>query len=165
MTLGTKLINLADFKNNMVFSGPDFAQVVERRTNGADIFIGAIVTDKGEPFPDIDLCGEDEAPLGIVLGFTNRDQIDSQDAGYWYRDADVPFADNTWVYVGILTPGQVVWVCSTANVNINSGEYLMVVSGLMRRGGTGNDLFMKAMESVTAVASTSKYFRAMVVHS
>lgn len=165
MTLGTNLIDLADFKNNMVFSGPDFAQVVERRCNGSDIFIGAIVTDDEETFPDIDLCGEDEAPLGIVLGFTNRNQIDSQSAGYWYRDGDVPFADNTWVYVGILTPGQVVWVCSASNTNINSGEYLKVASGLMTRGDTGGDLFMKAMESVTATASTTKYFRAMVVHS
>lgn len=163
MTLGTNLKDLADFKNNLVVEGPDFVRRIEARTNGTDIFIGAIVTRDEETRPDIDLCGEDESPLGIVEGYTNKDEPDSD--GYWYRDGDVPFADNKWVIVGILTPGQILWVCSTANVNINEGEYLKVVAGLLQRGGTGDDLLFKAEEDVTATASTTKYFRASVVKS
>lgn len=164
MTLATNLRSLADFKHSLVCEGPDFVRRVERRCNGSDIFIGALVTDEGETFPDIDLAAEDESVLGIVEGYTNRD-LPNATYGYWYYDGDVPFADNKWVIVGILTPGQVVWVCSTADVDIKQGEYLKCAAGLVQRCGTDSDAMFKAMEGITAVASTTQYLRAQVVHS
>ena len=164
MTLGTKLRNLTDWKNNLVAEGPDFVRRVERRTNGSDIFIGMIVTGKAETFPDIDPCAEDEMILGMVEGYTNRDEV-NKTYGYWYQDGDVPFADNKWVIVGILTPGQVLWFCSASNTTIAVGDGLKVVDGLMKVASTGDDIIAIAEEAVTGVASTTKYFRGKVVKS
>jgi hypothetical protein len=160
MTLGTTLRTLTDWKNNLVAEGPDFATRVERRTNGTDIFIGMIVTGSAETFPDIDPCAEDEMPLGIVEGYTNKHEIDTQ--GYWYRDGDVPFGDNKWVIVGQLTPTQVIWVCSASNTTIANGAPLKVVDGLMTNATTGDDIIGVAEEAVTGASSTTKYFRMRV---
>lgn len=161
MTLGTNLRNLSDFKNNLVVEGPDFSRREEALTNGTDIAIGLIVTKFGETQPDIDLCGEDEMIFGIVEGYTNKDEVDSN--GYWYRDPDVPFGNNKWVIVGILVPGQIVWVVSATAVSISRGAGLKVVDGYLQMASTGDDITFTAEESVTGVAGTNQYFRAKVV--
>jgi hypothetical protein len=62
------------------------------RANGADLFIGAIVTRVGETEddPDVDLCAKGEAPSGIILGPAD-DAIDLD------KDSDDCFADDTWL--------------------------------------------------------------------
>ena len=162
MTLGTNLVDLTDWKNNLVAEGPDFPRRVERRTNGSDIFIGMVVTGSTETFPDIDPCAEDEMPLGLVEGYTNKNKIDDEPAGYWYRDGDVPFGDNKFVFVGIWQQGQVLWVCSGSNETIAIEDPLKVVDGLMEVASTGDDIIMVAAEAVTGASSTTKYFRASV---
>jgi len=164
MTLGTNLRDLTDWKHNLVVEGPDFVKREERRTNGEDIFIGMIVTGENETFPDIDPCAEDEMPLGIVEGYTNKDEVNGT-YGYWYQDGDVPFGDNKWVIVATLTPGQIIWVCSASNTTIAQGNGLKVVDGLMALASTGDDIIMKAAEAITGVSSTTQYFRATVVKS
>ncbi len=163
MTLGTNLVDLADFKNNLVAEGPDFPRRVERRTNGSDMFIGMMVTGKGETFPDIDPCAEDEQPLGILEGYTNKNKIDDKPAGYWYRDGDVPFDDNKWVIIGIPIPGQILWFCSASNTTIEIDDALKIVDGLMDVASTGDQIYATAEEAVVAASSTTKYFRGRVV--
>ena len=98
VALGTTLINKAI--STLVRKG-QWERIVDRICNGSDIFIGAGVTEKGEAnTSDIDLCAEIEALLGFVLGYVPQlETIDSQ--GYYYRDYDNPFPDNSWVRVGI----------------------------------------------------------------
>ena len=65
--------------------------IVVRRTNGSDIFIGAVVGEVGETFPDIDLSAEgDDGFLGLVRAPVHP----ANDF-----DIDTALADNKWVYV------------------------------------------------------------------
>ncbi len=161
MTLGTNLRSLTDWKNNLVAEGPDFPRRVERRINSDDVFIGSIVTGYRQTFPDIDLCGEDEQPLGIVEGLTNKNEV-NRTYGYWYQDGDVPFDDNTWVLVGIWIRGQVLWLCSGSNETIAIDDPLKIVDGLLEVADTGDDIVFISEEAVTGASSTTQYFRARV---
>lgn len=162
VALNTNLRNLGDFKNNLVVEGPDFPRREELETATATIFIGAIVTKSGQDRPKCALCEEDQAPAGIVEGYTNRNEP-NQTYGYWYNDYDNMFASGVFVIVGSYIPGQILWVCSATNEDIDRGAYLKIVDGVLESAGTGDDFAFKAEEDVTGTADTRKYFRASVV--
>lgn len=42
-------------------------QKLSSKTNGADLFLGCIMTLYGETAPDADLCGYNETPAGILM--------------------------------------------------------------------------------------------------
>ncbi len=159
VALGTTLINLGI--STLVRKG-EWQRIIDRQTNGADIFIGAGVTEHGESgTSDIDLCAEGEALLGIVLGYSNQEDIDSN--GYYYRDYDNPFADGKQVLVGVPTPGMIILVLSETNVTISKGDRINCVDGVWQRASSSDNYQMIAMEAVTATAATRKYFYAMWV--
>ena len=134
-------------------------RVVDRKVNGTDIFIGAAVAEDGETQPDIDLCAEIEAILGFVLGYVP--QLETIDAdGYYYRDYDVPFPDNSWVHVGIPKQGMVIFVLSGTEKTIGRGDKIKCVDGVWEAADTSDNYQMIAREAVTGVANTRKYFYA-----
>ena len=155
--LGTTLINLAI--STLVRKG-QWKRIVDRQVTNSDIFIGAGVTEYGESgTSDIDLCAEIEALLGFVLGFVPQlETIDSQ--GYYYRDYDNPFVDNSWVRVGIPEQGMVILVLSATNTTIAKGDKLKCVDGVWSVADTNDNYQMIAEEAVTGAADTRKYFYA-----
>lgn len=144
--------------STLLYKG-QWERVVDRKTTGTDIFIGAGVTDYGETQPDIDLCGEAEALLGFVLGYAPQlETIDSQ--GYYYRDYDHCFPDNSWVRVGIPKQGIVIFVLSDTQETIARGAPIKCIDGVFVDTSTREEYQMIAEEAVTGVASTRKYFYA-----
>jgi len=144
--------------SNLIYKG-QWKRVVDRTVNGTDIFIGAAVTEDGETQPDIDLCAEIEAILGFVLGYVPQlETIDSQ--GYYYRDEDHPFPDNSWVRVGIPEPEMVIFVCSGTEKTIGRGDKIKCVDGLWEKADTNDNYQMISKEDVTGAENTRKYFYA-----
>ena len=156
VALGTTLINKAI--KSLLRHG-QWSDIVDRRCNGTDIFIGAGVCGYGETYPDIDLCAEIEALLGFVIGLAPQlETIPSQ--GMWYNDYDNPFADNTWVRVGIPQQECVILVLSETNTTIAVNDKLKCVDGVWQVADTNDNYQMIALEAVTAAANTRKYFYA-----
>jgi len=144
--------------STLLFKG-QWERVVDRKVNGTDIFIGAGVTDFGETQPDIDMAAEAEALLGFVLGYVP--QLETIDAlGYYFRDYDNPFPDDSWVRVGIPKQGLVILVCSGVQDSIARGAQLKCVAGLFVQTATREEYQMIAEEAVTGAIDTVKYFYA-----
>lgn len=61
-------------------------QELTGKTNGADIFICAIITKQGESAPDLDLCSYNEMPDGVITGLAD-------DATDFSKDAQSPYTD------------------------------------------------------------------------
>lgn len=144
--------------STLVYKG-QWDRVVDRKVNGTDIFIGAGVTEHGETQPDIALPAEAEALLGFVLGYVP--QLETIDPlGYFYRDYDAPFPDNSWVRVGIPRQGMVIFVLSDTQETIGRGDMIKCVAGVWLTSNTREEYQMIAEEDVTGVVSTRKYFYA-----
>ncbi len=157
VSLSTTLINLGI--STLVRKG-QWARIVDRICNGSDIFIGAGVTEIGESnTSDIDLCAEIEALLGFVLGYVPQLETIHVN-GYYYNDEDNPFADNSWVRVGIPTPGMVILVCSGTEKTIAKGDKINCSGGLFQTAATSDNYQMIAEEAVTGASNTRKYFYA-----
>lgn len=94
--------------------------IVKRRTNGADMFPGCLVSENGETHPDIDLLANAELSiLGVVLG-----EIRPADN----YDIDDTIADNTFVEVLLPTGGRTIIAVlyETAAVNVLKGDHVGV---------------------------------------
>jgi hypothetical protein len=139
-------------------------QIVKRRTNGADMFITALVTEYGETKPDIDLVQTGEKILGVVIGPAS-DQGEGLNLA---KDSDSCFADNTWVNVYIPEPGDellLTWYTNTAG---NQGVLQKLQTGTGMIGGdfaysnaavatdTLIDVVGTCVVAVTATGSTEK---------
>ena len=156
VALNTTLIDLGI--STLLYKG-QWERVVDRKTTSTDIFIGAAVTEHGETQPDIDLSALTEAILGFVLGYVPQlETIDS--LGYYYRDYDVPFPDNSWVRVGIPKQGLVILVLSATDETIGRGDMIKCVDGVWMTTASGEIYQMIAEEAVTGAAQTRKYFYA-----
>jgi len=155
--LGTTLINLGI--KTLLYKG-QWAQIVDRVTNGTDIFIGAGVTEFGEATAaDVDLCAEVEALLGFVIGLAPQFETIPAN-GMWYNDYDNPFADGINIRVGIPQQECVILVLSETNTTIAKGNKLKCVDGVWKVADTNDNYQMIAQEAVTAAADTRKYFYA-----
>lgn len=157
VNLGTTLIGLGI--STLLYKG-QWDRVVDRQCTGDDIFIGAAVTEFGESEQsDIDLCAEVEAIFGFVLQYVP--QLETIDAtGIFYRDEDHPFADDSWVRVGIPSQGMVFLVCSGTEKTIAKGNKIKCVDGLFEVADTDDNYQMIAAEAVTGASNTRKYFYA-----
>lgn len=85
---------------DIVISGvPQDDLVVQRRTDGADIIPGMMVTEDGATYPDVTRALVDSTFLGLAWKHSNPEDIPQ----YWNNaDASVPviaFADNTYIRV------------------------------------------------------------------
>lgn len=144
--------------STLLYKG-QWERVVDRLTTNTDIFIGAGVTDFGETQPDIDLCGEAEGLLGFVLGYVP--QLETIDAGgYYFRDYDNAFPDNSWVRVGIPKQGLVIFILSGTQDTVARGDLLKCVDGVFVKCSTREEYQMIAEEAVTGAINTRKYFYA-----
>ena len=102
-------------------------RTISKKTNGSDIFLGAVVTIFGESNKyDIDLCAEDEPIFGIVSGRAD-------DATLLDNDSDDPFADDINVLVTIPVAGDVFYCATKQNTTITYGK------GLQSDGGYVED--------------------------
>jgi len=100
-------------------------RTIRKKTNGADIFLGAIVTIFGESnLYDIDMAGEDEPIFGVVSGRAD-------DATNLDNDKDTPFATNINVMVTIPVPGDVFYCTTKQNTTITYGFALQVDGGFV----------------------------------
>lgn len=137
-----------------------WSDVVDRITNGTDIFIGAAVTEYGESgHGDIDLCAEIEAILGFVIGLAP--QLETIPAnGMWFNDYDNPFGNNINVRVGIPQQKCVILILSETNTTIAKGDKLKCVDGVWQVADTNDNYQMIAEKAVTGAANTRKYFYA-----
>jgi len=160
VALGTTLINLGI--HTLLKTGSVWDRIVDARVNGSDIFIGAIVTRVNETYPDIDLCSEIEAMLGIVIGLnTTKHTLPAN--GAWYNDYDVPFTDNYWVRVGIPRPQGVYLVLSDTEKTFTVGNKLKVVDGVLQVADTNDNFQFICEKAVTGASNTRKYFYARYV--
>lgn len=142
----------------------DKNRVVQRRTNGSDIFLGALVGEVGESFPDIDLAAAAET----ILGFVYRHSIESDiPVGWQNPNADSPvylFADDTYVDVilshgGALEIAAVIVEGATTSTNtIVGNEKLKAAAGGeldLDGGGTiGNTIAVATSDQSIDVNST-----------
>lgn len=134
-------------------------RVVDRKINGEDVFIGAGVTEFGETQPDIALAQINEALLGFVLGYVP--QLETIDAlGYYYRDYDNKFPDDSWVRVGIPKQGIVIFVLSDTDMTLARGAKILCSNGVWRTTASGQVYQMVVEEPVTGAPLTRKYFYA-----
>ena len=156
VALNTTLI--AHGHATLLYKG-QWARVVDRRINGTDVFIGAAVTEHGEVQPDIALCALEEGILGFVLGYVPQlETIDAQ--GYFYRDYDTPFPDNSWVRVGIPRQHLVIFVLSDTQEDIGRGDLIRCIDGVWRSSVTREDYQMISEEDVVGAINTRQYFYA-----
>lgn len=157
VALGTTLIDLEI--STLLYKG-QWERVVDRLATGTDIFIGAGVTEFAEAgHSDIDLCAEVEALFGFVLGYVPQlETIDS--GGYYYRDYDNCFPDNSWLRIGIPKQGIDFLVLSGTAKTIAKGDKIKCVDGVWQRAVSNDNYQMLALEAVTAAANTRKYFYA-----
>lgn len=146
---------------------PNPARVVRRRTNGADIKHGAIVTEEGESYPDVDLIATTaETPLGVAWRHAFEGDKPALTDGS--LTIDNAFADNTWIEV-ILPHDEELEIygdlavndttTSTEN-NVAAGDVLVVsgsTTGELDRSiedGTGN---VNLVMGTVARDTSSKY--------
>lgn len=160
VALGTTLINKGI--HTLLKTGSVWDRIVDGKANGTDIFIAAIVTRFGETYPDIDLCAEVDAMLGIVIGL-NTTKHNLPENGAWYNDYDNCFANDKWLRVGIPKPQGVYLVLSETNTTIAVGDKLKVVDGVLAVADTNDNFQFIAEQAVTAAANTRKYFYARYV--
>jgi hypothetical protein len=130
-----------------------------RRTNGATMFIGCAVSGKGQTFPDIVVCPENQPILGFITGIAvNKEGIPT--GGRWYNDYDNMFADNKWVNVGIPNDEMIILVLSATGATIYRDSALKVVDGVFQHADTDDRSQMTAMEPVPGTTNIRKYFYA-----
>lgn len=156
VALGTTLIDLNI--HNLDKEG-GWQRIEEGLTTGADIFIGAGVTRRrAGGSRQIDLCGEQEALFGFVLGYTQNasNTIDTQ--GYYYRDYDAPFAAAKEVFIGVPKQGGIYLILSETNVTLALDMKLKCVDGVWSEADTNDNFQMMCEQAITAAANTRKYF-------
>lgn len=93
MTLATSLDNKTDSNEVIYKKNSDGGRVEKHRTNGADMFLTAIVTEKDETPPDVALCATGEEVCGVIIGTYTPYEIDLT------KDSDDTLADNKDVQV------------------------------------------------------------------
>lgn len=143
-------------------------RTIRKKTNGNDIFLGAVVTIYGEGNAyDIDLAAEDESILGIVSGAAD-------DATDLDNDEDDCFADNTNVMVTIPVSGDVFYCVSKTNVDITYGIALQCDGGYVEDTDWANagttvanvpsfGIVGIALEAVTSVTTQECYIQVMKI--
>lgn len=107
-----------------------YVRIEDGRINGVDVFLGALVTRYGETFPDIALCGDGEGILGQVIGINTSKHLVHED-GPWYNDFDNPYANDTWVRIGIFESQGIYLVLSETNITVAVNDKLKVVTGVL----------------------------------
>ncbi len=85
------------------------AQKLSGKTNGSDLFLAAIITKFGETQPDVDLCGYQENPAGILMELADDANNLANDAQGLIDDGiNINYArpDNDDEFLVVLQAGQ-----------------------------------------------------------
>ena len=153
-------------KTNAVFLKKSAAtRTIRKKTNGTDIFLGAVVTIYGESNAyDIDLAAEDEPIFGIVSGRAD-------DATDLDNDSDDCFANNINVLVTIPVPGDVFYCATKTNVTVTYGQALQADGGFVENSDFAAattqvnvpsfGIVGIALEASTHVTSQEEYIQVM----
>ena len=142
-------------------------RTLRKKTNGSDIFLGAVVTIFEESnVYDIDLAGEDEPIYGIV-------SARADDATDLDNDSDDPFADNINVMVTFPVPGDVFYCVTKQNTTITYGFALQADGGFVENTNfeaTGTNQNIPpygivgiSLEASTHVTSKEEYIQVMKI--
>jgi hypothetical protein len=96
------------------------------RANGADLFLGALVTFKGETAsdPDVDLSATGEPVNGVIVG-PAYDALDLD------KDSDDCYADNTWLIMYVPAPGDELYLTMATNTAGTYGEWVTHSGGFV----------------------------------
>lgn len=131
------------------------------RANGADLFLGAIVTYFGETSgdPDVDLAAAGEPHDGVIVG-PAYGALDLD------KDSDDCFADNTWLIMYKPAPGDELYLTAATNTACTYGEHVTKDGGFVAgdfsyTDGTQasdlmEDVIGRARETITAATGTEK---------
>jgi len=157
MALDTELTALGVKK--IVFKGEAEGRIIACKCSSGsdDMFLGAAVTRHGETVntPEIDLCAEDEALMGFIIGLVHPDAYDPM-----YHTPTYPFTDGDLVWVFMPKSGAVIWVCSETASAITQGEHIEPIAGEMGLADTGAGGFdYYAEDAVAGAGSTEYYYR------
>lgn len=137
------------------------AQKLSAKTNGADLFLGAIITLYGETAPDADLCSSAEPPAGILMELAD-------DANNFSKDAQSPIA--TDINIKYANPSKddeflaclkVGWGCTKEHIAVVSDEPGYVAPEAPAASSIASlppfRFIGKFMETVTGVAGKNAY--------
>ena len=127
------------------------------RANGADLFIGAMVTRTGESAsdPDVDLCAKGENIDGIITGAWDETDLD--------KDSDDTFADNSWLMMYKPNIGDEIYVTIKTNTAITVNTLVQCEAGFgiawayanaTENTDTLRSIIGLARTTIAAVAST-----------
>ena len=93
------------------------------KANGTDLFLTAGVTKFGEGNKfDVDLCAEDEALSGIIVG-------QADDATDLDKDSDDTFSDNVNLKMGVPIPSEEMYLTGKTATSITFGKILQCDGG------------------------------------
>lgn len=136
--------------------------LVKASSGAATIFIGAIVTKKGETAgtPEVDLCQKGEPVAGIITG-------EAWAATNLNRDSDNPFPDGTYLWMEEIEDGDEFLAVEKTNTGFAyqdrvqaDGGYVIPFAYLDNTEATDTleSVIGKAQEVVTAAGATEHYF-------
>ena len=136
-------------------------QKLSAKTNGADLFLGAVITLFGETAPDCDLCQSSEPPAGILMELADDANDFSKDAqGLIATDINIKYA-NPSKDDEFLVCLKIGWGCTKEQICIVSDEPGYVNAEAPNASSIASippfRILGKFMETITGVAGKNRY--------
>lgn len=136
-------------------------QKLSAKTNGADLFLGAVITLYDETAPAADLCQSSEPPAGILMELAD-------DANNFSKDAQDPIA--TLINIKYANPSKddeflvclkIGWGCTKEHICVVSDEPGYVAPEAPAASSIASlppfRILGKFMETITGVAGKNRY--------
>ena len=148
MTLASPLKTVTQ-SNSIIYKGGN-GRTVLVRSNGDDLFLGALVTGYAETAPDVDLCGEDEPISGVIVGEYFPYKVDLD------KDSDDTFDDNK--YLAMYTPEDKdqLYLVSLTGETITLEDWVEVTAGFIKTSTKALG-FGRAKQAITGASATEAY--------
>ena len=136
-------------------------QKLSAKTNGADLFLGAVITLYGETAPDADLCQSSEPPAGILMELADDANDFSKDAqGLIATDINIKYA-NPMKDDEFLVCLKIGWGCTKEHICVVSDEPGYVSTEAPAASSIASippfRILGKFMETITGVAGKNRY--------
>ena len=128
MTLSSGLESVSQSGDVIYKKNADGGRVEMHKMNGSDGFLTAIVTDYGETAPDVDLCGNGEQVLGVIIGTYTPYEVDLT------HDSDSCLDDNQDVQVYIPNNGDWLYGTVATATAITISTWVDVSGGFLTTG-------------------------------
>lgn len=156
MTLKSPLKTKLSLRPDIVIkkSGPGGYEMTVR-ANGADLFIGALVTVYGESAsdPDVDLTASGEITTGVITG-------PAVDALNLDNDSDDAYADNTMLKCYIWARGDQILLCGKTNstLAITKGAGGYALAGFIQDATVGTHHILCQFLEAEAAGTTQEVY-------